>query len=364
MTISDCFNNSQARNDLLVFANSGREKATVQRGAGVACSLPAHCIAAEVDSSQVSEPPGTPPSQFNKGGSIYSPLIFGLDTLVMGFYVKSFILTEPEWLYLAEQKENAKASVFSLGGSLVEFQGKPFTLRPAGKAPYTYVLTSDDLTVKIALKPSHGRFPEVYIEFRSEFLWRGYIDAYRLVSGWVSTWAMVDREVVSRVDLTVDIQGTPVFTLENKVSRGRLGETIHVFSTGEEITGYRFGKSPLCLRIYNKTEEIKHSCKTWFYDLWLDNGLDINMPVWRVEFQLTRDCLNELKLDTFTQLHDSLGSIWKYLSCEWFTLREIVPDDTNKTRWPLLPFWQTVQKMSEHFGPVQSISRGKSQTRG
>jgi len=121
------------------------------------------------------------PSQFNKGGSIYIPLIFGLDTLFMGFYIQEFILSDIDWQSLAENKEKAKASVFQTGGTLIEFRGKHFSIQPAGKAPYTYVLVSNDLTVKIALKPSRLKFPEIYIEFRSQFLWGGYKDAYLLV---------------------------------------------------------------------------------------------------------------------------------------------------------------------------------------
>ncbi len=301
-----------------------------------------------------------PPSQFNKGGSIYIPPIFGLDTLVMGFYVREFTLAETEWQYLAEHKEDAKTSVFRTSGSLIEFRGKYFMLQLFGKAPYTYVLISDDLTVKLALRPSRGKFPEIYIEFRSQFLWGGYKDAYVLITDWVKTWAEITSEVLSRADLTVDIQGNPVFNFVNIVSKSRSREEIYkVFSTGNDITVYRYGSSPVSLRIYDKTEEIKKSGKTWFYDLWLNAGWDGVIPVWRVEFQLRRDFLKEYKIHSFNDLQNGLGDIWRYLTEEWFSLREKVSEDTNKTRWPLLPFWQTVQSLTQNFGTIAGIDREK-----
>ena len=301
-----------------------------------------------------------PPSQFNKGGSIYIPLIFGLDTLVKGFYVKEFTLAETEWQYLAEHKEYAKTSVFRTSGSLIEFRGKYYLLQSSGKAPYTYVLISDDLTVKVALRPSRGKFPEIYIEFRSQCLWGGFRDAYTLVREWIDRWAVISNEVLSRADLTVDIHGTPFFNFTNIVSRSRSREEIcKVFSTGNDITGYRYGSSPVSLRIYDKTEEIKKSGKTWFYDLWLKAGWDGVIPVWRVEFQLRRDFFKEFKIHSFDDLQNGLADIWRYLTEEWFSLREKVSEDTNKTRWPLLPFWQTVQSMTQKFGPITGIDREK-----
>ena len=139
-----------------------------------------------IDSTGKIGSPEASPSQFNKGGSIYIPLIFGLDTLFIGFYIQEFILSDTEWQSLAENKEKAKASVFQKGGTLIEFQGKHFSIQAAGKSPYTYVLVSNDLTVKIALKPSRLKFPEIYVEFRSQFLWGGYKDAYLLVREWIN----------------------------------------------------------------------------------------------------------------------------------------------------------------------------------
>ncbi|MGD0283592.1 MAG: hypothetical protein ABSB95_14670, partial [Dissulfurispiraceae bacterium] len=103
----------------------------------------------------------------------------------------------------------------------------------------------------------------------------------------------------------------------------------------------------------------KKSCKAWFHELWIKAGWDGITPVWRIEFQLRRDFLKEFQINSFNDLQGTLPDMWRYLTEEWFTLRQKVSEDTNKTRWPLLPFWQIVQGMTENFGTVAGIDRQK-----
>ena len=99
----------------------------------------------------------------------------GIDTLVIGFYVKVFNLTDEDYIALNTAKELAKAAVFKSSGELINFKGMDVVIRPAGQRPYTYVLQNNDFTLKLAKEVSHGMFPEIYIELRSQFLWRwGY----------------------------------------------------------------------------------------------------------------------------------------------------------------------------------------------
>ncbi|MDI6728903.1 MAG: hypothetical protein QMD44_08280 [Thermodesulfovibrionales bacterium] len=312
----------------------------------------------KIHASNNQERPEASPSQFNKGGSIYKPLINGIDTLVMGFYVSEFNLSEDDWKMLSENKERAKSTIFKTAGIPVKFKSKEFTLRPAGKPPYTYVLVMEDITVKIALRPSNGKFPEILVEFRSQFLWRGYIDAYLLITEWIKTWAFISAEIVSVVHLTLDIQGQPDIVFENIVTKSRKKrERYEVFSYGKEITGYEFGSSPLKLIIYNKAKEIKTSHKFWFYDLWLKKRWDGGAPVFRVEYHLGRKMLKDFQIESFKDLRDTIPDMWRYLTQEWFTLRVKNNNDSNKTRWPLDPFWITVQKALSRFGNIVGVER-------
>ena len=74
---------------------------------------------------------------------------------------------------------------------------------------------------------------------------------------------------------------------------------------------------------------------------------------------MIRAILKEYKIDSFNDLQNALADIWRYLTAEWFTLRQKGSEDTNKTRWPLLPFWQIVQGMTENFGTIAGIDRYK-----
>jgi hypothetical protein len=112
------------------------------------------------------------------------------------------------------------------------------------------------------------------------------------------------------------------------------------------------------LRIYNKSLEVKKSRKEWFYELWKRGGWDEAAVVTRVEFQLGRDLLHEFEVATLESLEERLGDIFRYLTQDWFTLRERTEDE-NKSRWPVTPFWAEVQGALPRFGKVWGQIRGK-----
>lgn len=292
----------------------------------------------------------------------------GIDTLLIGFYLKKFNLTDEDWIDLVNAKERAKAPVFKSSGCLFNFKGLEFVMLPAGKKPYTYTLQNDDFTLKIARKVSNDKFPEVFIEFRSQFLWRlGYIDIYMFIKDWISKWAEIKRDVVSRVDLTVDLSGFPQIKPENIISRARQRkeylklipiEDGAIYSYGSKTTGYSFGSGPLILRIYDKTLEVKKSHKEWFHDLWKRGGWDGTSDIARVEAQLRRAFLKEFKVTSFQSFQDSIGDIFRYITQDWFTLREPT-EDKNKSRWPVTAFWSEVQGSLNHFGQIHGEIREK-----
>lgn len=139
------------------------------------------------------------------------------------------------------------------------------------------------------------------------------------------------------------------------------------------LTGFSFGarKAAVSATIYDKLHEIKynHPEKAWFLDLWLavldkmgNPVWDGKSPVWRVEMRLRREALNSLKcegefhgIDDPFELEALLPSLWAYLVGRpeggedglpdgW--LRYVVPSesDTNRSRWPVHPDWEVVQR--------------------
>jgi hypothetical protein len=310
------------------------------------------------------------PSLFNKGGYKYITMIYlaGIDTLVIGFYLSKFNLTDEDYFALNITKELAKAPAFKSSGTLINFKKIDFVISPAGKKPYTYVLLNDDFTLKLAQKVSNGRFPEVFIELRSQFLWRlGYKHIYAFIKEWVSTWADIKSDVVNRADLSTDVKGFPDITIENVVSRGRKGKSYlqtipiqqgAIYYYGSKITGWAFGSGPLVMRIYDKLAESKIVHKEWFHDLWKQGGWDGESDVTRAEIQIRREFLKDFNVTTFESFQEALGDIFRYITQDWFTLREL-SGDKNRSRWPVTPFWSEVQASIDNFGKIYGLARGK-----
>ncbi|MFZ3138681.1 MAG: hypothetical protein WA126_14970 [Thermodesulfovibrionales bacterium] len=292
----------------------------------------------------------------------------GIDTLVIGFYLTKFNLNEDDYNFLNNAKELAKAPAFKSSGKLINFKKIDLVMCPAGKKPYTYVLLNDDFTLKLAQKISYDRFPEIFIELRSQFLWRlGYKNAYTFIKEWVSTWAEIRSDVVSRADLSIDVKGFPDIRIENVVSRGRKGKSYlqlipiqqgEMYHYGSKITGWVFGSGPLMIRIYDKLSESKKVHKEWFQDLWKQGGWDGASDVTRVEIQIRREFLKDFNVTTFESFKEALGNILRYITQDWFTLRKS-SGDKNRSRWPVTPFWSEVQASINNFGQIYGLARGR-----
>lgn len=292
----------------------------------------------------------------------------GIDTLIIGFYLTEFKLTDEEWKSLSDAKERAKAPVFRSSGSLIEFKGIYLVMRPSGINPYTYVMQGDDFSLRLAQKISKNKFPEIFVEFRSQFLWRfGYKNAYSFIKEWISNWTEIKSDVVSRADLTADVSGFPDIKIENIVTRARQRKEYYKFEPirdgqfyfyGSKHTGYAFGSGPLMIRIYNKTLEAKKSRKEWFHELWKEGGWDGSSDITRVEMQLQREFLKDFNVTTFESFQDALGDIFRYITQDWFSLR-LPSDDKNRARWPINPFWSEFQGAINNFGEIYGQIRGK-----
>lgn len=123
-------------------------------------------------------------------------------------------------------------------------------------------------------------------------------------------------------------------------------------------SGYSFGRGNLMIRIYDKLLEIDHSQKIWFRDLWKKHGWDGESSVTRVEFQMRREFLKSMQVDTMQDLEVKLADLWAYVT-NWLTLRDPNPKDRNRSRWPLKPFWDLVSKADtvSLFGNMTGVMR-------
>lgn len=289
----------------------------------------------------------------------------GIDTLVVGFSVARYVDPE-EFEMLAEAKEKAGERLFGGGGSSVTWYGREFSVSPRGAKGYEFVVQNGDVVMCVARETQGGRvYPEVYVTFRAEYLWReGYVRAFNAFCEWLGSWAVVNGDTVSRCDLCVDIQmDVPMLDLAREaVTRARLKtdyfEKCESHVSGGRKTGYRVGSGALVGRIYDKTLEITVSQKQWFRTIWKASGWDGESRVVRVEFQGRRQFLKEMSVDSFSSLCGCLGDIWRYCTCEWLTIR--VPcGDSHRNRWAVAEWWQVIQGGVGRFGEPCGVARGR-----
>jgi hypothetical protein len=114
--------------------------------------------------------------------------------------------------------------------------------------------------------------------------------------------------------------------------------------------------APIRLRIYDKGKEVlKKGEKLWFADLWGTNDLE---NIWRVEFQLRRPALKQLKINDFEDLWQRPGGVWNYLTNEWFSLR--LRDNDRQDRRTVHPWWLEVQACAERLGKDIRVRRDYS----
>lgn len=282
-------------------------------------------------------------------------LACGLDSLVIGFGVNEYESSE-EWKSLIDGKSEARGTMF--GGRMVpvSFWGKDFAVSARGSKGYEWVLNNGDVSILIAKEARGGTiYPEVYVTFRSEYLWRlGSVGAYREVYNWLSSWLSLAYDKVSRADLAVDLDmplpDIDIFKEVVSQSRNRnVYSEVVVYGADRRITNYKFGSGALQARFYDKSYEVIKLDKKFIYPVWESNGWDGVSPVSRLEFQVRRDKLKEFGADTFYELRKSEADMWRYFTTKGLRICER-GSDNNVSRWKDKSYWRDYQMCDRLFG--------------
>jgi hypothetical protein len=220
-----------------------------------------------------------------------------------------------------------------------------FAINPRGVQGYASILTSAAMTWKVGhwLEPMSR--PGLVVELRSEALWTHQPGP--LVARVLALVEMVGGEVmdvlVSRADLCVDMLLThetwEPLSKKNFVSRSRKGAW---HWEGDATNGFSLGKGDVSARLYDKVREIKAvSEKWWMFDIWrLPRDLS-GHDVIRVEFQLRREAVKQMKAGSYVDLERELPAIWRYCTDTW--LRVVDDASQHHTQQHLLPWWERVQ---------------------
>lgn len=297
--------------------------------------------------------------------SVPGLLLTGVDSLVVGWPVHAFRFSDEEVKALGQAKTAAGEKLFGRGGAAFNWYGQDFLMKARGAQGYEWILENSDVSMRMAAQARGGKvFPELYLTFRSAYLWReGFSTACGATRDWLSTFADLGEGKVSRADLCADF-AMPLPTINtgvDLVSRGRKKarhkeieprEAVE-WQSGTKETGYQVGKGDLVARVYNKREELQHTNKLWFEGLWRENGWDGEAAVTRFEFQFRRNVLKQFNVDSPKDLGFQTSEMWAYATEDWITVRE-PSDDTNRARWPVKPFWTDVQAAGACFNEVRT----------
>lgn len=224
----------------------------------------------------------------------------------------------------------------------VELGPVAMVLQPRAWLKYRYCL--DHAYGRIGFTTS-GHLPAVRVQPRAEFLHGcGVEDAVEWFQDVLEQCCGPVRLSVTRVDLYADFQRWDLRGDDRAafICRAR---SLNLHEEDQEFTGLTFGRrktGTVSARIYDKTAEIAKSGKAYWTGLWGD-AFDPSERVVRVEFEIARAALRELKLSAPEEVLRATGAIWTILTTGWLTHRTPT-DDQTKSRWPISPEWTSVQR--------------------
>ena len=283
-------------------------------------------------------------------------LLCGFDSLDIGLFVE----WGTDWPIKLTSFHALKEKAQKIGEVLEETTpNRKYIFFPNGKGDnYTFHLQFPEFHLYIAKTEKFTKSPNVYLSINSDTMWKkGVEHALNLVASDLESFGgKIDSILPSRLDICADFKLSPGLTLpfleEHTVCRSR--DMRPIIKGGILETCY-FGSpaAPIRLRIYDKGKEVlKKGEKLWFADLWETKDLE---NIWRIEFQLRRPALKQLKINDLEDLWQKAGGVWNYLTGEWFSLRLL--DNDRQDRRSIHPLWQEVQACTERLGKSIRIRR-------
>lgn len=138
------------------------------------------------------------------------------------------------------------------------------------------------------------------------------------------------------------------------------------FDQAGELTGYTFGRGGVVSsRLYDKTREVRKTRKGHMRAVWRRcPDFRENQPVWRLEFQLMREGLRTLEVDTpggwvdlgeWHSLRTRVDAVWGYCTGRWLWHGT----RTNTERRNFSHAWRTLHEQTIDHGyqiPLQPVT--------
>lgn len=223
-------------------------------------------------------------------------------------------------------------------------------IKPHGANGYAWLIDGLEFTFKIGNWIEPINRPSVMVEIRSETLWRLSPEAavqriLDILQG-QGKGCIIQSVKPSRIDMCIDIL-MPASMWKMELVKYRVTRANHAaiyLSRGDRLSGISIGKGNFSARLYDKPLEIiEQSGKNWMYAVWgiEKNALAEDQVIVRVEFQLRRQALVELGIDTIDDALNNLPSIWGYLTQKWLKFR--TRPGLHHTQRQTFQWWKVVQ---------------------
>ena len=272
-------------------------------------------------------------------------LASGVDSL----YITSDVFWRNDSFFklLATLKEEAAAKR-CLMPSLLKGEGFEwaFGVEGFGKDGYEWVLKSAEYEVRIGNWMSPCSRPSIWIRIHSQTLWLyGVIEAIdRILTLFSCAGAMVKETKASRIDMCVDILlPESLWNCELGKHRVTHAKKFGNYEEGSQWSGFVIGQGgAFSSRIYDKGLEIRlKSKKSWMFDIWQLPEVPEGYRAIRVEFQLRREAIVELGMNSIWSFTNHPRNAWAYCAHTWLKFQD--RPDLHHTQQNTMPFWQTVQ---------------------
>lgn len=272
-------------------------------------------------------------------------LLIGVDSLYLSYCGElgsdvAFALMEKKLLAQSRLPSEQAQAQWPVNSHIFEVSDKGQRIK--GQGGFAHIL--EDNAFRICLSSSESRaLPMAYVKVSSEYLaLNGPEAAEEELTAIIATLGEAEQfPSVSRVDLFIDFQADIDFEAFPRKAWVTRAGSINRYSVRHEFSGWTIGAGgPISCRLYNKSLELLKSHKTYFLALWQRFGMNSDQPVWRLEFQVMREVVQQLGIHSFESLMRNLGGIWAYATQTWLRLAIPQEDDSNRARWPTHPIWQ------------------------
>jgi hypothetical protein len=290
-------------------------------------------------------------------------LVYGVDSLVVAIDINW--TTNKLFSYLESLKLQAKNQIGEYPGVLRSEDGCDewhFNIKAHGVRGYEWLLDSREFTLRVGNWKTPQSRPSVMAEIRSEALHtRGPGDGVNRIIGLLEdARGSVVRIKASRVDLYIDILfAESLWSLElMKYAITRASDVSPHFRHGH-LTGISIGKGVISARIYDKPLEIKqHSGKSWMFDVWALDKAPEGKRIIRVEFQLRREGIKEMGLDTLDDFIENIENVWAYCTKKWLKFED--NPEAHHTQRSTLEWWKVVQNGFNGVQDPKPVIRSKA----